>query len=77
MVTLKENRKMPSFSYSLTGTFHVLAATQDEADLKARGFVLSSLRLFLDTYEHKSVKQEETNETKTTSKSQEPQRLEP
>lgn len=67
---------MPSFSYSLTGTFHVLAATQDEADLKAKGFVLSSLRLFLDTYEHKPIKQE-TNETKTTSKSQEPQRLEP
>lgn len=55
---------MPSFSYSLTGTFHVLAATQDEADLKARGFVLSSLRLFLDTYEHKPIKQEETNDTR-------------
>ena len=54
---------MSIFSYSLTGTFHVLAFTQDEADLKAKGFVLSSLRLFLDTYEHKPIKQEETNAT--------------
>lgn len=65
---------MPTFDYEVKGTFKIMAGSEGEANLKARGFVQSCLRIFMDTYEYRlitKVKNDENNNTKRTERSDE------
>lgn len=47
---------MPSFDYEITGTFYIIANTQEEANDKAESFVRGNLKYTIQNIKYKPCK---------------------